>query len=72
MENPLPSGLETSGIRAYPKYWPVIAQLKTKSSFDFFSFLNFFVSFVVLETSLLWIMGELAGEGSATVAFFCR
>ena len=63
-ENPLPGGLETSGRRAYRKYW------YTSTNFFLFLFYDFlrFEFFSVFGLCLLCLMGELEGRGSVAVA----
>ena len=67
-ENPFPGGLEISGRRAYRLYghtsrhFPVFVV-----SMNFWALIWFWV-FLSLQTSLLCIMGELAGGGTVAVA----
>ena len=59
-KTPLSGGLETSGQRAYRYYWHTSTRI--------FCVLNIFKVFWSLQTSILCIVGELAGGGSVGVA----
>ena len=67
-KHPISGVGETSGQRMYSKYLPAMTQLKKKgdhteafgSLFEIAKNLQFWIS-------LLWIMGELAGEGPPLV-----
>ena len=66
LETPLPGGLETLGERAYRYYWVSRRFFWTVSMIDLGFKILCFWSF---GTSLLCIVGELAGGGSLAVAF---
>ena len=67
-ENPLPGELETSGHRAYSKNWHTSSHVWVSVVSMIFCVLKFVPIFGSLRTSLLCIMGELAGGGFVAVA----
>ena len=67
-ENPIPGGLETSGQRAYRIYWHVLRYFCVFVFLMFFCVLNFFWFLWSLQTSLVCLLGELAGRGSVAMS----